>query len=121
MRAGLVGLVAAAALALASSASAVSGYCSPTGDYCISSTRQAGAVFLQLRTFSFRGRVRICVTNPAARRVCRTFPLRSRPAGVYEVKIRWHRHFPNGGPGTYRVRFFTGRTRLGPVLDFRVR
>jgi hypothetical protein len=117
----VVGLAAAAALALAGSAAALSGYCSRTGDYCTSSARQGGAVFLQLRTFSFRGQVRICVTSPALRRVCRSFPLRAKRDGVYEAKVRWHRHYPNAGPGRYRVAFFTGRTRLGPLLDFRLR
>jgi hypothetical protein len=117
----VAGLAAAGALTLAGAASALSGYCSPTGDYCTSSARQGGAVFLQLRTFSFRGQVRICVTDPRSRRVCRSFPLRAKRQGVYEVKVRWYRHFPNAGRGSYRVAFFTGRTRLGPVLDFRVR
>jgi hypothetical protein len=120
MRLIVVGLAAAAALVVASSASALSGYCSPTGDYCTSAARQGGAVFLQLRTFSFRGKVRICVTNPASRRVCHSFALRPKRGGVYEAKVRWYRHYPNAGPGRYRVAFFTGRTRLGPVLDFRV-
>lgn len=119
-RVALVAVVGVA-LAAASSAGAATGYCSPTGDYCTSTARQGGAVFLQLRTFSFRGKVRICVTDPRGRRVCRNFQLRTRPQGVYEVKARWHRNYPNGGRGRYRVGFFVGTTRLGPVLDFRLR
>ena len=121
MRVLLVVLAAAGALALAGPAAAAPGYCSPTGDYCTAAARQGGAVILQLRTFSFRGRVRICVTDPRSRRVCRSFRLRPRGNGVYEVKVRWHRNYPNGGRGTYRVRFFTGATALGPVLTFRLR
>jgi hypothetical protein len=113
--------VVGVAIAAAASASAARGYCSPTGDYCTSTQRQGGAVFLQLRTFSFRGSVRICVTDPRGSRVCKRFRLRPRPQGVYEVKVRWHRNYPNSGRGRYRVAFFTGTTRLGPVLDFRLR
>jgi hypothetical protein len=105
---------------LAGSAGAASRYCSPTGDYCTSTTRQSGAVFLRLTTFSFSGRLRICVTDPRSRRVCRTFTLR-RHGGTWQVSVRWHRRYPNGGPGRYRVEFLTGGTRLGPVLDFRLR
>jgi len=109
-----------ASLVLAPSAAARSTYCSPTGDYCTSTTRVGGAVMLRLSTFAFSGSVRICVTDPKARRVCRTFLLRKRGA-MWQVSVRWHRHFPNGGPGLYRVRFFTQSTQLGPVLDFRLR
>lgn len=121
MRALLAAAVVLAALASSASAGAANGYCSPSGDYCTSTQRQNGAVFLQLRTFSFQGKVRICVTDPRGRRVCRRFLPRMRPAGVYEVKARWHRNYPNGGRGRYRVAFFLGATRLGPVLDFRIR
>jgi hypothetical protein len=40
---------------------------------------------------------------------------------LYEIKVRWHQHYPKGGPGTYRVTFRVGGTRLGPVLAFRLR
>jgi hypothetical protein len=120
MRLPIFLIVGLAALALAASASAASSYCSPTGDYCTSTTREGGAVFLRLSTFSFIGPIKICVTDPKAKRVCRTFALRKRGT-MYQVKVRWHRNFPSGGPGRYRVGFFLGRTRLGPVLDFRIR
>jgi hypothetical protein len=109
------------ALAVAASAAAANAYCSPSGDFCTSAARQGGAVFLQLRTFSLRGAIRICVVDPRPRQACRRFRLRPRRAGVYEVKVRWHRHFPNGGKGPYRVRFLVGTTQLGPVLTFRLR
>lgn len=113
-------VVGLAALALAASASAASNYCSPTGDYCTSTAREGGAVFLRLSTFSFIGPIKICVTNPKSKRVCRTFQLKKRGA-MYQVKVRWHRNYPSAGPGRYRVGFFLGRTRLGPILDFRIR
>jgi hypothetical protein len=72
-----------AALGLAASAEARQSYCSPSGDYCTSTARLGGAVFLRVGTFSFRGRVRICVTAPTGNRVCRSFLLRRAPAGIY--------------------------------------
>ena len=120
MRLVVAGAAVAAALACAGSAAAATSYCSPSGDYCTSTARLGGAVFLRLSTFSFRERIRICVTDPRGRRVCRRFLPRTRPRGIYEVKVRWHRHYPNGGKGTYRVAFFLGSTRLGPVLIFRL-
>jgi hypothetical protein len=119
MRLALV-VAATVALASASAAGAASSYCSPSGDYCTSTTRVSGAVMLRLSTFSFTGSIRICVTDPKAKRVCRTWALRKRGT-MYQVAVRWHRNYPRGGPGRYRVGFFLGRTRLGPVLDFRVR
>ncbi|MGZ8667139.1 MAG: hypothetical protein ACXWZM_08515 [Solirubrobacterales bacterium] len=116
-----VALIAAlGVVAPAAAKSALASYCSPTGDYCTSTARVSGAVMLRLSTFSFIGPVRICVTDPKAKRVCRTWPLQKRGA-MYQVAARWHRTYPNGGPGLYRVGFFLGRTRLGPVLDFRTR
>jgi hypothetical protein len=112
--------LAVAAIA-AGTAEARRSYCSPSGDYCTSTARLGGAVFLRVGTFSFRGRVRICVTAPTGNRECRSFLLRRAQGGIYEAKVRWHRHYPNGGAGTYRVRFFTGTTLLGPVLTFRLR
>jgi hypothetical protein len=120
MRLPVVFAIGLAALALAASASAATNYCSPSGDYCTSTQRLGGAVFLRLSTFSFMGPVRICVTDPKSKRVCRTFRLTKRGA-MYQVKVRWHRNYPNTGPGRYRVAFFLGTTRLGPVLDFRIR
>jgi hypothetical protein len=114
MRPALAIGVAFAALALAAPVAARNSYCSPTGDYCTSAARRNGAVYLRLGTFSFRGRVRICVRHQT--RVCHSYPLRPSAAGLYEVRIRWYGHYPNEGAGTYRVTFFLGATRLGPVL-----
>jgi hypothetical protein len=118
----LVAAGVTACLAFAGAAEARERYCSPTGDYCTSVARIHGAVFLRLGTFSFRGRVRICVTDPEGKQVCRRFLLRRVPGRtLYEVKVRWHQRYPNAGPGTYRVTFRVGATRLGPVLTFRLR
>ena len=121
MRVGLLALALLAALVVAPTAGARERFCSPTGDYCTSTARINGAVFLRVGTFSFRGRVRICVTDPRARRTCRSWPLRSGQAGIFEAKVRWFGNYPPGGPGAYRVRFLLGTTRLGPDLDFRIR
>ncbi|MDP9491430.1 MAG: hypothetical protein M3P42_04405 [Actinomycetota bacterium] len=120
MRLPVILAVGFAALALTGSAMAATNYCSPTGDYCTSTAREGGAVFLRLSTFSFIGPIRICVIDPKSKRVCRTFKLTKRGA-MWQVKVRWHRNYPNTGPGRYRVAFFLGATRLGPVLDFRIR
>jgi hypothetical protein len=106
------------ALALTSSASAASRFCSPTGDFCTSTQRISGAVYLRLSTFSFRGPVNVCVTEPRGIRQCRTFRLRQR-GSVWQLSLRWASYFSPAGPGRYRVAFFLGPTRLGPVLDFR--
>ena len=120
MRGLVLAAAAVAALAVAPAASAASSYCSPSCDYCTSTQRVGGAVMLRLTTFSFSEPVRICVTGPNGRRVCKTFRPAKRGA-TWQVNVRWHRHFPNAGRGRYRVGFFLGRTRLGPVLDFRLR
>jgi hypothetical protein len=114
----LVALAASGALALAGSAGAVTSYCSPTGDYCTSVARLKGLRYLRFSTFSFRGLVRICVKAPASARVCHSFRLR-KVGPLYQVKVLWKRHYPNRGAGVYRVSFFYGPTRLGPVLSFR--
>jgi hypothetical protein len=106
------------ALVLTASAAAKESYCSPTGDYCTSVAKLKGVRYLRIGTFSFTGRVKICVKDPTAARVCHSFRLTG-PGGMWEVKLIWKRHYPNRGPGTYRVTFFYG-TRLGPALDFKL-
>jgi hypothetical protein len=113
--AAAVGLVV---LVLAAPAAAATRFCSPSGDYCTSVQRRSGAVYLRIGTFSFRGRVRICVRHQT--RICRSYPLRRSRHGLYEAKVRWYGSYPNQGPGAYRVEFFLGSTRLGPMLTFRI-
>jgi hypothetical protein len=69
-------------------------------------------------SFAFTGRVRICVRAPKGGPVCRSFRLVKSRAGTYAVNIRWRRHYPDRGPGTYRVSFFLGTQQLGPTLSF---
>jgi hypothetical protein len=110
--------VVASALALAAPAAARTTYCSPSGDFCTSVARLHGIRYLRISTFSFTGRVKVCVRDPTAARVCHSFRLR-RAGPLYQVKLVWKRHYPNRGAGVYRVTFFLGSTRLGPVLAFR--
>jgi hypothetical protein len=118
MRLLLAAAAATGALAFASSAAAGTTYCSPTGDYCTSVARQHGLRYLRMSTFSFSGRVKICVRDPTKARVCHAFPLH-KSGPLWQVKVLWKRNYPNRGTGLYRVSFFFGPTRLGPVLRFR--
>lgn len=127
MRLLVAALVTAAVVVLAApgQAGAASGYCSPTGDYCYSAKLRSGAVRLVLSTFSFRGRLRVCVSPPAGGpRDCRTFRLRRTSHGIYEVDVKWSAHFPRRGAGTYRAAFNpldAGGSDLGPGATFRRR
>jgi hypothetical protein len=112
--------LAAAALAavlLAAPAAAKDRYCSPSGDVCTSVAKLKGVRYLRVGTFSFTGRVRICVKDPTAVRVCQSFKLR-KAGPIYQSKVLWKRNYPNRGAGAYQVTFFYGSTRLGPALSF---
>lgn len=119
MRALLVVAAALAALVVAAPAGAKESYCSPTGDYCTSAAKVKGVRYLKIATFSFTGRVKICVKDPTAARVCHSFKL-LKAGPLYQAKVLWKRNYPNRGPGTYRVTFFYGTTKLGPALSFKV-
>ena len=103
----------------AASAAPRSSYCSPTGDYCTSVKKEGGAPYLRLGTFSFTGRYRLCVTPPTGGRTCKRFRLREEEAGIYGSRVRWGAHFPDEGPGLYRVAWRKFGNRLGPRLGFR--
>jgi hypothetical protein len=109
--------VVLAAAALAPAAAAKVTYCSPTGDYCTSAAKVKGVRYLRITSFAFNGRVKICVRDPKGGRVCHSFRL-TMSGQSYGLNIRWRRHYPDRGPGTYRVSFFLGTMRLGPVLAF---
>jgi hypothetical protein len=119
MRLALVAVVLAAP-AVATPAAAKTTYCSPTGDYCTSAARVKHVRYLRLSTFSFRGQVKICVRDPRNLRTCHSYALR-RSGPLYEVVVTWKGHYPNPGPGVYRVSFFLGTTSLGPTLSFTLR
>ena len=117
MRRLLLGGALLTALVAAAPAAAKVSYCSPTGDYCTSAAKLKGVRYLRIGTFSFTGRVKICVKDPTATRVCHSFRL-TKAGPLYEVRLIWKRHYPNRGLGAYRVTFFYGTTRLGPPLTF---
>lgn len=109
-------------LAAAAPASARSSWCSPSGDACTSVPKRDGVQRLRLGTFSFRGKVKVCVTPPRGSVRCRSFSLREGRRGIYEVDVRWSASFPDRGAGTYRVTFrpdATGGRKYGPTLSFR--
>jgi hypothetical protein len=112
----LVAVVLAAAV-LAPTAAAKVTYCSPTGDFCTSVKKLKGIRPFRITSFAFNGRVKICVGAPKGGPVCHSFRL-TKQGPAYGLSIRWLRHYPYRGPGTYRVSFFLGSTRLGPVLSF---
>ena len=112
-----------AALAVPSAAGAATSACAPeTGDWCTSVAERDGRRVLSTETFSFRGKVRICVTGPKGR-TCRAARLRETKAGTYRAALSWKRSFPDQGRGRYRVTFTpdaSGR-KLGPTLSFTIR
>lgn len=83
-------------------------------------SKRDGVRFLRLSTFSHRGKARVCVNGPDSGDVCRSFGLKRKKHDIYEINVRWSRHFKSEGSGTYKVGFFTGGYRLGPSLSFRV-
>lgn len=97
-------------------ADARSSYCSPSGDFCQGAFKEGGSVILDLRTFSFRGMIEVCVTKRT--RVCRDSRLR-RSGPLYVSRVSWNGRFPNQGRGTYLVRWYKGGTRIGTTISFR--
>ncbi|MBA2348881.1 MAG: hypothetical protein H0V81_11365 [Solirubrobacterales bacterium] len=101
-------IIALAALALApSGAHAATASCSESGDVCYSARKMGGVVRLQFGTFSFSGRVEICVSAPRRSKAdCKTFRLRKPDRmGIHALDVAWSKHFPRRGKGTYRVSF----------------
>lgn len=115
-------VVLLAALAVPGTASAASKYCGESGDVCFGWTKRGGPVRLTLDTFSFTGKVKVCVTGPStAKATCRNFRLQTRPNGIYGFSAKWRSHFPNQGTGTYVARFSYQGTQIGPAVDLFLR
>ena len=112
------GLAAAALAVAAPPAAAASRYCSPSGDYCYGASRAPVKLTIALAARYFAS-YRLCVTGPDGARDCKRFRIRELDNGVWEGKVRWARHFPNRGNGTYRVRWFAMGNALGPGVTFR--
>jgi hypothetical protein len=115
---GLAALVLCGLL-LPSSAGAASTFCSPSGDFCIRIARDGGSPVFSIGTFAHRGRYTLCVTAPDSSRVCKRFLLTPEVHDLFGSHVRWSRHFPDKGSGTYRVRWRQSGTNLGPRLSFR--
>ncbi|MBK5233906.1 MAG: hypothetical protein JJE13_13115 [Thermoleophilia bacterium] len=111
----------------ATSANAGSGqldsYCSPTSDFCQELVRDDGRVKAQLSTFSFRGKIQLCVQDPPAtgHRFCEKFRLRSKAHGIYLSRVTLSRHFDFEFPGRYSVSWRFAGTKIGKTLHFRRR
>jgi hypothetical protein len=115
---GAAGAIPLAAPGAASADTRISGYCTPTGDYCQGIFRTAsGGIDLKLDTFSFRWIVRICVTKRT--RVCHGRRLKGVGDGLYEASARWERNWPNQGGGRYAVSWYQGANKIGRTLHFR--
>lgn len=112
-----LGLSAAATPA----AQAAESYCTPSGDYCTSAAKTNGVRTLRLSTFSFRGKVDICVKATGATRVCKTRTLHGHN-GLWSVSIRWSTNYPRQPKGTRRVSFISHEAgKIGPTLTFQAR
>jgi hypothetical protein len=107
------------ALGLAQAAEARSAYCSASGDVCFGVLQGSPVrlnLSLQAKYFS---RYKLCVTTPAGSRTCRRFSVHLGSHGAYSSTVRWSTHFPNAGSGTYRARWFSGGSALGPSVTFK--
>lgn len=96
----------------------LAGYCSPSGDYCTSVTRENGRIKLVLRTFSFRGGYKICVKPKEAKGECRGFRLTETRNGVWasRIDLRFQFHVPVDGRSTVSWRH--AGSQLGKTLSF---
>lgn len=120
----LVLLVLSGLLLVVGSASAgdkTNGYCSPSGDFCQSVKGTGSKTTFYLGTFSFRGKIDICVKPPNVSSECHTFKLHKTGDGIYASTVRWSRHFDSHGKGKYRVSWYHGSDKLGQSLTFRIK
>jgi hypothetical protein len=96
------------------------GYCSPSGDVCFGLI-EGGAPPIRLGLTlagRFFVRYRLCVRAPGGAVDCRRFRVRRAAAGTFQSRVRWHRRFPDHGPGVYRVRWLHAGSALGPPITF---
>ncbi len=103
-------------------ASARESYCSPSGDLCYGVRGDDSPLRLGITLAAkYFTRYRLCVTAPDGSRDCRRFRITKRTNGTFGSVIRWRRHFPYQGPGTYRARWRLGVDPLGPAISFKRR
>jgi hypothetical protein len=80
-----------------------------------------GEIVLQITTAAryFR-RYTLCIRPPALAQRCGSFPLLRLAGSAWVSNVRLAKQFPARRPGIYAVTWKNGRTRLGPVLRFRL-
>lgn len=101
-------------------AALLSGYCSPTGDYCTSVSRtNAGKYILGINTFSFRGRYTLCARHVATgNRQCKRFRLRTSDGDIYKSNINFRRQFRPTFRGKWCATWRKFGGKLGPANCF---
>jgi hypothetical protein len=107
-------------IAPATAVAKTNGYCSPSGDICQQVRGTEKRPIFVLSTFSLRGDVTVTVRTPAGDSNSHDFPLRKGKYGIYTSKVRWYKHYPHAGSGTYKVSWKQGETKLGKTLSFKI-
>ena len=109
--------VATAAALIPATASARSSYCSPSGDLCYARIGSPVKLRISLAAKYF-SRYRLCVTGPDGVTDCRRFYVHRTDNGLYQSTVKWPRHFPYRGRGSYKARWYALGSRLGPAITF---
>jgi hypothetical protein len=94
-------------------------WCPKRSRYCLDVQKQNGHRFLSMfRDGKGPLRFHLCITAPDGSRACRHFRIYE-GLGSYSNGWVWREHFPDKGPGPYRVAWHTLEgERIGPVLGF---
>jgi hypothetical protein len=96
-------------------------YCSSTGDICQSVRRVNGIRMLRISLAAkYFNRYTLCVKAPDGTRACHRSYIHDQGV-TFGSSVRWHRHFPNKGPGAYVVTWWSGGHQVGARLGFHVR
>jgi len=97
----------------------VDSYCSPTGDFCQGIYREDGRLRARLTTFSFTGKIQLCLrgTDSSSSRDCKKFVLRDNE-DLFLSSVALAKHFDISAPGRYAVSWRYRGTRIGETLHF---
>lgn len=107
-------------VAYAAPAGPLGGYCSPTGDYCVSAIAKGQtATFSIVLAARYFGRYQLCVTPPRGSRTCKSFPIR-KVARRFLSTVRWEGNYPNRGAGVYRAVWSTPSGFRTSAVGFRI-
>jgi hypothetical protein len=88
--------------ASAQGSSPPAGWCSDSGDTCLSTEHRDGARVVELRwPVLYADSAEICVLAPSGRKDCVTAPAGALGEDVFGVSLDWARAFPHRGPGVY--------------------